>query len=130
MARPQRIVVLGTVLALASVLAWPASASHIERKNGECSGPSSWRLVVRAIDDATLKIRVEISHSSAGQTWAMFVTDNGNRVIRNTKVANADGFVRWVRLTADLAGADQIDMAANNRDSGETCGASLTYSHA
>jgi hypothetical protein len=129
-ARPQRIVVLGAVLALVSVLAWPASASHVERKNGACSGPSSWKLVVRAIDDATLKIRIEITDGAAGQTWAMFVTDNGARVIRNTKVSNTDGFVRWVRLTTDLAGADQIDMAANNRDSGETCSASLTYSHA
>ena len=34
----------------------------------------------------------------------MFVTDNGEKVIRNVKTSGADGFVRWVRQTQDRGG--------------------------
>lgn len=57
----------------------------------------------------------------------MYVTDNGDKIIRNTKVSGDGGFVRWVRKSADRAGTDQIEMGATNLDSGETCAGSLTF---
>lgn len=124
---------LARMVAVCSLLVltlWPVPASAVDKVvvRGDCvAGPSTWKLVTRQFDASTLLIRVEINGGVAGQEWSMFVTDNGDKVIRNAKTSGTGGFVRWVRKTNDRAGADDIVMSALNRDSGETCGGSLSF---
>lgn len=121
MHRTARVVALCALLAAALS---PVAAFAIDKviETGGCiGGPSVYRLVTRQVDAETLRVRVVITGSVAGQEWSMFVSDNGDRLIRNTKTAAADGSVRWARQTNDRAGLDTIEMSAVNRNSGETC---------
>jgi hypothetical protein len=126
MHRIARVTVLCALLAAAL---WPtaAQAADIVRLRGACTGPSSWRLVTRQLDPDKLVVRVEISGGASGQEWSMFVTDNGEKVVRNVKTSGADGFVRWVRQTQDRGGLDLVEMSGLNRSTGEVCAASLSF---
>jgi hypothetical protein len=97
-------------------------------RKGHCDGPSTWKLVTRRVDAATLNIRVELTGGAAGQTWSMVVTDDGSSVIRATKLSGPGGFVRWTRRTADRPGSDLVEMAGYNRQTGEICRGALVFS--
>ena len=126
----RRIARVTVLCALLATTLWPVGVRAVDsvKKVGDClGGPSKYRLVTRQIDADTLKVRVEVWGGVGGQEWSMFVSDNTDKVIRNTKTSNAEGFVRWVRPTGDRAGLDLIEMSAVNRSSGETCGDSIAF---
>lgn len=124
-----RALVPASLVAVLLVLPMAGRAAESRIKTtGACDfGPSTYVFVVSQFDPATLKVRVVITGSVPGQEWAMFLTDNGEKVIRNVKVVALDGSVRWARKTPDRLGIDEVAMAANNRDSGEICTRTITY---
>lgn len=124
-----RPVAAAVACALAVALAAPAVAhDDVMRRRGSCSGgPSDWKLVVRQETASTLRVKFEIEGGAAGQTWQLFISDNGDRIFAGSKVSGDNGYVRVVREPADRAGADQIKATGVNLVTGESCGGSLTY---
>ena len=89
-------------LALALILAAaPAHASDEVRRRGSCSGgPGDWTLRVRR-DDGVLRLRFKIDDVPTGQSWQLFMSDNGTRVYSGTKTSDAGGEVRVSKRTTE-----------------------------
>lgn len=116
---------LMVALALYAVAA-PAWAGDEVRRRGSCSGgPGDWTLRVRR-DDGALRVRFTIDDVAAGQSWQLFLSDNGTRIFSGTKTSNAQGEVRVSKLTPDRAGSDRIAASGVNTRNGTTCEGSLT----
>jgi hypothetical protein len=121
-----RIHAIALVLAL-MLAAAPAHASDEVRRRGSCSGgPGDWTLRVRR-DDGALRVRFTIDDVAAGQSWQLFLSDNGTRIFSGTKTSNAGGEVRVSRRTTNRAGSDRIAASGVNTVNGTTCEGSLTY---
>lgn len=129
MAMGTRVIAVMLAGLLTLGLAVPAGASDDRgRREGSCSGgPSEWKLVVRRESASTLRIRYEIEGGKAGQTWQLFISDNGTRIYAGNKVSGAGGYVRVRRETADRSGTDLIKATGVNLDSGESCSGSLSF---
>lgn len=118
-----------TVLAALLILglpALPASAGGLDRRGSCDGGPSEWRLRVQPDGDSSLRIRFQIEDGESGQTWQLFLSDNGDRVFAGTKTSRDGGRVRVRRVTANRSGRDRIAATGVNLDTGESCSASLT----
>lgn len=124
-----RVIAVMLVGALSSSVAVPAGASEERvRRRGSCSGGSSeWKLVVRRESASTLRVRYGIEDSAPGQTWQLFISDNGARVYAGNKISDPSGEVRVGRKTADRAGTDLIKATGVNLVTGESCSGSLSY---
>jgi hypothetical protein len=119
--------VLAGVLALAFATSATASDDSIRRR-GECAGgPSDWKLVVRQETASTLRVKFEIEGGAEGQTWQLFISDDGDRIFAGNRTSQQDGYVRVVREPTDRAGSDRIEAMGVNLATGESCGGSLTY---
>ena len=103
-----------------------ASASDERRKEGSCSLHGDWRLEVSHEDRNTLRVRFRIDHTPEGDTWEVFLSDNGTRFFAGTRRADGGG-VRVRKLTGDRSGTDRIKAYAYSRDTGEICQGSLAY---
>jgi hypothetical protein len=115
-------------LALALMLAAaPAHASDEVRRRGSCSGgPGDWTLRVRR-DDGALRVRFTIDDVRSGQSWQLFLSDNGTRIFSGSKSSDAEGEVRVSKRTTDRAGSDRIAASGVNTQNGTTCEGSLSY---
>ena len=114
-------------LALALILgAAPAHASDEVRRRGSCSGgPGDWTLRVRR-DDGVLRLRFKIDDVPTGQSWQLFMSDNGTRVYSGTKTSDG-GEVRVSKRTTNRSGSDRIVASGVNTKTGTTCEGSLSY---
>ena len=115
-------------IALAMSLAAPvvAAPAAVERE-GSCSGgPGHWNLRVRR-ESGDLFIRFNIVDVAAGQTWQVFISDNGSRIFSGTRVSSSTGKVRVTTTTRDRAGSDRIAASGVNTKTGTTCEGSLRY---
>lgn len=126
---PSKLLASAVACALALVLAGPAVASDDRiRRRGECTGgPSDWELIVRQESASTLRVKWKIEGGAQGQTWQLFISDNGDRIFAGNKTSRSDGEVRVVREIADRAGGDLIKATGVNLVTGESCGGSLTF---
>ncbi len=124
-----RVIAVMLAGALALSAAAPAGASEDRvRRRGSCSGgPSEWKLVVRSESATTLRVRYEIEEGAPGQTWQLFISDNGTRVYAGNKVSDSTGEVRVGRKTADRPGTDLIKATGVNLVTGESCSGSVSY---
>ena len=117
-------IVLAFVLCLILGSAAPAVARGVE-KHGHCSGGSGeWKLSVRSEGADKLRVRFEIEHIPQGQTWQVFLSDNGIRTFSGTR--RADGDVRVTVYPANRAGRDHVAASAVNAGSGVSCEGSVT----
>jgi hypothetical protein len=120
------IVSLASILAFSSLLAAPAAASPAERRGDCVGGAGRWRLVVQQERPATLRVRFELRDAVAGQSWQLFLSDNGTGIYSATAVAD-DGELRIRTTTRDRSGRDRIAATAVNIDSGATCAGSVRF---
>jgi hypothetical protein len=119
--------VVALALGLALLLTTSASAGGSVERRGDCvGGPGQWRLVVQRERPGTLRVRFELKDVVSGQTWQVFLSDDGVGIFSGTNVAD-DGDVRVRKVTRDRAGRDRIAATAVNVDSGATCGGSLGF---
>jgi hypothetical protein len=119
-----RAVALALALMLAAA---PARASDDVRRRGSCSGgPGDWTLRARR-DDGALRLRFKIDDVPAGQSWQLFMSDNGTRIYSGTKTSDPGGEVRVSKRTTNRAGSDRIVASGVNTKTGTTCEGSLTY---
>jgi hypothetical protein len=119
---------MAMALTLALTLSSPAGADDEVRRRGSCSGgPGDWVLRVRRDDGGRLRVRFKIDDVAAGQSWQLFLSDNGTRIYSGTKTASSSGEVRASVLTANRAGTDRIAASGVNTKKGTTCEGSLSY---
>jgi hypothetical protein len=128
MSRRRSLAVLVAALTALAVAATPATARDDEiRRSGSCSGPSDWRLRVRKEDARRLQVRFEIEHGASGQTWEVFLSDNGTRFFAGTRTSGDNGYLRVRKQTKNRAGTDRIKGFGYDRTTGETCSGKLVY---
>jgi hypothetical protein len=117
---------LSLALALIVLLAVPARAGGDDHR-GSCSGGrGEWRLRVQREDADTLRIRFRIEDVAPGQSWQLFISDNGTRVYSATSTSTSQGEIRVNKLTRDRAGRDRIAASGVNSAAGTTCEGSVS----
>ena len=105
-----------------------AGADDEVRRRGDCSGgPGDWVLRVRREDAGRLRVRFKIDDVAAGQSWQLFLSDDGTRIYSGTKTASSSGEVRVSTLTTNRTGTDRIAASGVNTKNGTTCEGSLSY---
>ena len=105
-----------------------ASAGDGVRRRGDCAGgEGDWDLRVERVDRTTLAVRFKIDDVDPGESWQMFLSDNGTRVYSGTKTASSDGEVRVRRRIADRSGTDRIGASGVNVNDGTTCQGSVSF---
>jgi hypothetical protein len=123
-----RALLLSLIAALVLAIMAPPALAGDDEARGSCSGgPGEWRLEVSAQGASTLRVRFEIEDVEPGETWQLFISDNGARVYAGTKVADDGGHVRVRTTTADRTGRDRVKATAVNVDIGTSCSASIRY---
>jgi hypothetical protein len=96
-------------------------------RHGECvGGPSRWRLRVTADDQGMLVVRFRLTGGSSGETWNLFLDQNGTGFFAGSKVSDEFGLVRIRRRTEDLPGVDVIRAAGHDVVTGEVCRGRVT----
>lgn len=99
-----------------------------EVRRGSCSGGEGhWVLRVERVDRNTLAVRFKIVDVDPGESWQLFLSDNGVRVHSATKVADARGEVRIQDRIRDRAGTDRIRASGVNVNDGTTCQGSVSF---
>jgi hypothetical protein len=112
------IVIMSTSIAAASSVGPVAGVA----RHGACvGGPSSWRLRVTADGAGMLVVRFRLAGGSPGETWNLFLDQNGTGFFAGSRVSDENGLVRVRRPTADLSGEDVIRAAGHDVATGEIC---------
>ena len=94
---------------------------------GSCSGPGDWRLRVSRESTNSIRVRFDIERVDPGESWQLFLSDNGVAIFARTRVADAQGELRAVKITADRSGRDLIKGSGVNISAGGSCNGSLKY---
>jgi hypothetical protein len=112
-------------LAATSSLAW-AGGDDVTR-SGSCSGHGDWKLRVRREAASTIRVRFDIEHVQPGETWQLYLSDNGTRIFSASRVADSEGELRAIRVTANRSGTDHVKGSGVNVTVGGTCDGALAY---
>jgi hypothetical protein len=124
--RPFRSLCLGLCIVVLGASA--ASAGDGVRRRGDCTGgDGDWDLRVERVDRSTLAVRFKIDDVDPGESWQLFLSDNGTRVYSGTKTANREGELRVRRRIADRAGTDRVAASGVNVNDGTTCQGSVSF---
>ena len=103
-----------------------AAGSSIQRE-GSCQGPGDWRLRVSRESATTIRVRFDIEHVDSGDSWQLFLSDNGARIFAGSRIADPKGEVHATKITADRPGKDRIKGSGVNVTAGGSCSGALTY---
>lgn len=103
-----------------------AGAGDVTR-SGSCSGRGEWRLRVRHETATTIRVRFTVEHLDPGDTWQLFVSDNGTRIVSASRVVDAGEAIRVTKVTANRDGDDRIRASGVNVTNGGSCDGALTY---
>jgi hypothetical protein len=96
-------------------------------KRGSCSGSTDWKLKLSP-EDGKIEVEYEVDSNRNGQTWAVKIFKNGNRIFNGTRTTKAPSGSFEVRLvTGDPAGSDTFRAKAVNKASGENCVGTATF---
>jgi hypothetical protein len=72
-------------------------------------------------------VRFDIEHVRPGDTWQLYLSDNGTRIFSASRVADSEGELRAVRITANRSGTDHVKGSGVNVTAGGTCDGALAY---
>ena len=67
-------------------------------------GAADWRLRVAAEDADTLRVRFRIEDVAPGQSWQLFLSDNGTRIFSATRSSGSQGEIRVNKQTRGSLG--------------------------
>jgi hypothetical protein len=123
--RVSRAVALGIAVTLwlssAAVASETGPAPGVAR-HGVCVGGSSqWRLRVTSDDTGTLVVRFRLTGGNPGETWNLFLDQNGTGFFAGSRVSDDTGVVHLRRRADDLPGIDVIRAAGHDVVTGEVC---------
>lgn len=115
-------VVLTAALALTVAGAVPALAKDGDViRRGACSGASDWKLKLSP-ENGKIEVEYEVDSNVVGQTWAVRLFHDGERIfagMRTTKAPSGSFTVRV--LASDTSGTDSFRGRARNLASDEVC---------
>lgn len=119
--RMMRIALAGAlVLTVAGAMPATAKAGDVIRR-GACSGASTWKLKLSP-QDGQIQVEYEVDSNKVGQTWAVRLFQNGNRIFAGRRVTQAPSGSFTVRVLAnDTVGTDAFRGRATNLATGEVC---------
>ncbi len=124
----ERIVIVVVVVLLSLLALAPAAATGDSvRREGSCSGPGEWKLRVSRESTSSIRVRFEIDHVDPGDTWHLFLSDNGTRFFAGTRVADGGGDLRVVKIAANRARADLVKASGVNITAGGSCEGAVRY---
>jgi hypothetical protein len=121
-----RLICVAAVFTLLAAVPALASGDSITRQ-GQCSGPAYWRLRVSRQSAATIRVRFDIKHAAAGDSWQLFLSDDGTRIFAGTRVADSQGELHAVKVTADRPGIDRVKGSGVNVTASGSCNGSAPY---
>jgi hypothetical protein len=127
LARTMFLALLIAMVGTTPVLAGGGGGGRTVERRGDCDGRGEWKIVVRREDSNTLRVRLLIHEVRPGQTWAVFLSDNGHRFFSNTIRASSSGEVKLTKFPADRPGSDRIVAAGVNHVTGDACTGSATF---
>jgi hypothetical protein len=108
------------VLTMAGAMPATAKAGDVIRR-GACSGASDWKLKLSPQDGA-IEVEYEVDSNKVGQTWAVRLFQNGDRIFAGRRVTKAPSGSFTVRVVAnDTPGTDSFRGKATNLTTGEVC---------
>jgi hypothetical protein len=127
--RRSRYLAATLMLGLALMIAYASPVGAVQlgaavMHHGACDpGPSHWKLrVLPDPEDAGLLIvRFALTGGTPGDTWNLFLDQNGTGFFAGSRVSGDLGFVRVGRRTPDAAGHDIIRAAGHDVTTGEIC---------
>jgi hypothetical protein len=124
-----RTVIVGAsvLLSLAATAPLAEAGSADVTRRGSCSGRGEWKLRVRRETATTIRVRFDIDRLDSGDTWQLFLSDNGTRIFSGSRTVGSDGEVRAVKVTSNLSGDDRIKGSGVNTSASGSCDGSLTY---
>jgi hypothetical protein len=122
-----RALLVAALSLLLAATASPALAGRAVTRDGSCSGRGEWTLRVRRETSTTIRVRFLIERADPGDTWQLFLSDNGIRIFSASRVADADGELRAVKVTSNRSGTDRIKGSGVNISSGGSCEGFLSY---
>jgi hypothetical protein len=113
---------------LSMLAAFPALATGTSvQREGSCSGPGHWRLRASRESATTIRVRFDIEHADPGDSWQLFLSDNGTRIFAGTRVVDPKGELHVTKVTADRSGKDRIKASGVDITAGGSCSGALTY---
>ena len=118
------VVALGAI-ALVVGVAVDASADGARRR-GSCQGPGHWELRVARVSDHRLRVRFGVEGVRDGDTWQVFLSDDGVRIYARSRTSNGGDF-RVRTLTRDRRGHDRIKASAVDVDASGSCAGALRF---
>ena len=120
-------IAIGAIMVL-SILALPASAGGREvTRSGNCSARSDWKLKAKA-DNGGLEVEFEVDQNVVGDTWAVRILQDGERIFAGRRTTQApSGSFEVRRLTSNNAGTDNFVGRAQNLSTGEVCRGTLNF---
>jgi len=126
--RVTRLIVAGSLLAGVAGMSTAAVAKDGDViRQGACSGNSDWKLKLSP-ENGKIEVEYEVDSNRNGQTWAVKIFKNGNRIFNGTRTTKAPSGSFEVRLvTGDPAGSDTFRAKAVNKASGENCVGTATF---
>jgi hypothetical protein len=127
--RAARFSVAGLVAAGALLVTAPvASAKDGDTiARGACSAASTWKL--KASDENNMiEVDFEVDQNVNNQRWLVTISHNGEVAFTGrARTRPPSGSFTVRTLVPNAAGADAISAQATNRQTGETCSASLSH---
>jgi hypothetical protein len=120
---PGALLVAAVLVVALSPAAWADGAGATVKTHGPCSDSSSWVLKIKAAKGAPLVVTFVVKGAPAGQSWNVFVSDNGRGVFVGTRTTNGQGTFTLSHRVKNLLGVDTITVGANTSATGETCAA-------
>lgn len=118
-----------SVVALTGIsLVGPAAHAGVDDDLVSSSGPCAsgdWKLKAKP-DNGRLEVEFEIDTNQRGQTWAVRISDNGQRIFKGTRMtAGRSGSFSVEIKTANRAGTDVIRARATRGDT--VCRGRVSY---
>ena len=75
----------------------------------------------------TIRVRFDIEHVRPGDTWQLYLSDNGTRIFSASRVADSEGELRAVTLAANRSGIAHVKGSGVNVTAGGTCDGAVAY---
>ena len=118
-----------TALAGAVMAAAPMASASDEDviRRGGCSGRSDWKLKVGP-EDGRLEVEFEVDSNVNGQTWAVRIFQDGDRIFAGRRETRGPSGSFEVEIrTRNRAGTDRFRARAVNPATDEVCVGRLAF---
>jgi hypothetical protein len=115
------------IVAIVATASLASAGIHDVSRHGSCSGRGEWKLRAQEETASSIRVSFTISRLDPGDTWQLFLSDNGTRILSVSREVGEFGRVRAVTVTSDLGGNDRIKASGVNVSESGSCDGALTY---